>query len=182
MVEQYENREEVVAEGLEDEVMEEARQSSEELEREVAQLSQQLLRLRADFENYRRRSREQMEDLVLAANEKLLQDLLPVLDNFERALETKNVCASEQDPFYQGMAMVQQGLLHTLSSFGLEPIIAVGMPFDPTFHDAISMEGEGGEDLVVLHQVQTGYILNGKVLRHTKVLVGQHKEEDECQK
>lgn len=115
-----------------------------------------------------------MDCLVLEANEQLLQDLLPVLDNFERALESQ----AEQDPFFQGMQMVYQGLLATLATYGLQPIAAEGQPFDPSLHDAISMEDQGGDALYVITQIQTGYIMNGKVLRHTKVLVGQHKEED----
>lgn len=155
---------------------------AEQLERENVQLAQQLMRLKADFENFRRRSKGQMECLVLEANEQLLLDLLPVLDNFERALNSQPDGDSQQDPFFQGIQMVHQGLLNTLANHGLEAIVAEGQSFDPSFHDAISMEGEGGDDLVVVQQVQTGYLLNGKVIRHTKVLVGQNKEEDECQK
>ena len=120
------------------------------------------------------------ESLVLEANEQLLLDLLPVLDNFERALSSHS--EGDQDPFWQGVQMVQQGLLTTLANHGLQAIVAEDQPFDPYFHEAISMEGEGGDSLVVVQQIQTGYLLNGKVIRHTKVLVGQNKEEDECQK
>lgn len=176
MTEQNDFREETT-EAMEGEIEDHTCQCAEELEKENAQLTQQLMRLKADFENFRRRSREQMELMVLGANEKLLQDILPVLDNFERALDSKETCANEQDPFYQGMIMVYQGLINTLGCYGLQPIEAIGQPFDPTLHDAISMEGQGEDDLFVLQQVQTGYLLNGKVLRHTKVLVGQHKEE-----
>ncbi len=163
-----------------DEVEDHLCHCAEELERENAQLAQQLLRLKADFENFRRRSKGQMESLVLEANEQLLLDLLPVLDNFERALSSHS--EGDQDPFWQGVQMVQQGLLTTLANHGLQAIVAEGQPFDPYFHEAISMEGEGGDSLVVVQQIQTGYLLNGKVIRHTKVLVGQNKEEDECQK
>lgn len=150
----------------------------EQLEREKAQLTQQLLRLRADFENFRRRSKNQMECLVLEANEELLQDLLPVLDNFERALNSQVNGDEEHNSFWQGMQMVYEGLLATLANFGLEMIVAEGSPFDPCYHDAISMDGDGGEELIVVKQIQTGYLLNGKVIRHTKVLVGQNKEEE----
>lgn len=152
---------------------------AEQLEKEKAILAQQLMRLKADFENFRRRSQGQMERLVLEANEKLLGDLLPILDNFERALESS---AGEEDPFFQGVQMVYLGLLNTLETYGLKPICAIDQPFDPCLHDAVSMAGQAGDALVVLHQIQTGYLLNEKVLRHTKVLVGQNKEEDACQK
>lgn len=161
-----------------EELVEEFVPCVETLEREKALLAQQLGRLRADFENFRRRSRNQMDCLVLEANEKLLQDLLPVLDNFERALAFQENGAEPTDSFYQGVQMVYEGLLYTLGNYGLKPIDAINQPFDPNLHDAVVMQGEGDEDLVVKEQIQTGYLLNEKVLRHTKVLVGQNKEED----
>ena len=148
-----------------------------ELERKNAQLANQLLRLKADFENFRRRSRAQMEDLTLSANEELLQDLLPVLDNFERALESGEKSCPDSSVL-EGVRMVYQGLMHTLNKYGLECIEAEGKPFDPKLHDAVVMEGEGGDHLQVLRQVQTGYLLNGRVIRHTKVLVGQVEGEE----
>jgi len=154
----------------------------EQLEREKVQLAQQLLRLKADFDNYRRRTQLQMEENIRDANRGLLQDLLPILDNFERALQSDHE-AKVQDPFFQGMEMVYKGLMAALANHGLQPILAKGEPFDPNLHEAVAMEGsEGDAELLVLEQIQTGYLLHDKVLRHTKVLVGQYKEEDECQK
>ncbi len=152
------------------------------LEREKAQITQQLLRLKADFENFRRRSRNEKENLVQEANRNLLENLLPVLDNFERALDAQSEEKRLEDPFFQGVKMVSQGLLNVLGEYGLQVINAVGQPFDPDLHDAISLEGEGGDNLVVTQQLQTGYMLYEKVLRHTKVLVGMCEEEEECQK
>lgn len=159
-----------------EENVEEIYEQAEQLEREKAQLAQQLLRLKADFENFRRRTKNQMESIQLDANEKLLKDLLPVLDNFERALQAQK--DQDEDPFYQGVQMVYQGLMNTLSNHGLTPISAVGQLFDPNLHEAVAMEGEGDNPLYVLAQVQTGYLLHDKVLRHTKVLVGQNEEEE----
>lgn len=153
--------------------------SVEELEKENILLKQQILRLKADFENFRRRTRVQMESIVNDANEKLLIDILPVLDNFERALGSQGQeNGEEQDPFQQGMCMVFEGLLAALSQHGLEVIRAEGEAFDPQFHDAISMQGDSGGSLKVIKAIQTGYLLNGKVLRHAKVLVGQNEEEE----
>jgi molecular chaperone GrpE len=154
----------------------------EQLERDKAQLSQQLLRLKADFDNFRRRTQMQIEEVTRDANKNLIEDLLPILDNFERALQSDSEDA-QQDPFIQGMAMVYNGLMATLANHGLQPIAAKGELFDPCLHEAVAMEGEEGDDcLVVLEQIQTGYLFNEKVLRHTKVLVGQNKEEEKCQK
>jgi len=154
----------------------------EQLEEEKARLVQQLLRLKADFENYRRRMNQQLESIRLEANEQLIKDLLPVLDNFERAMQAKDEDQVD-DPFFQGMEMIHRGLHEVLASHGLKPIEAVGQPFDPNLHEAVAMQGEGGAKLSVLAQVQTGYLLHDKVLRHTKVLVGQSEEEEQaCQK
>jgi len=149
-----------------------------ELTEENARLVRQLLRLKADFENLRRRSKLEKEKLVATANEGLLQDLLPVLDNFERALRCERDEAAG-DSFFAGIQMVYQGLMQTLGSHGLKRIEAVGKAFDPTFHEAVFMAGEGGGDLIVLEETQTGYLLKEKVIRHTKVLVGQNEEEEE---
>lgn len=157
-------------------------QQLEQLEEERARLAQQLLRLKADFENYRRRMNHQLESIRLEANERLIKDLLPVLDNFERAMQAKGEEQAD-DPFFQGMEMVHRGLQEALANHGLKPIEAVGQPFDPQLHEAVAMEGPGGEELSVLAQLQTGYLLYDKVLRHTRVLVGQsEEEEDKCQK
>jgi len=153
----------------------------EQLERDKAQLAQQLLRLKADFDNFRRRTQAQMEDITRDASKQLLEDLLPVLDNFERALASDS--DAQSNPFLQGMEMVYQGLMTTLASHGLQPILAKGQPFDPGLHEAVAMAGDQGDtDLIVLEEIQTGYLLNERVLRHTRVLVGPNKEEDECQK
>lgn len=163
-------------------VSQEFQEQLAQLEEERARLAQQLLRLKADFENYRRRMQRQLEGIRLAANEELIKDLLPVLDNFERAMQAKREEQAE-DPFFQGMEMVFRGLQEALANHGLQPIEAVGQPFDPNLHEAVAMEGTGGEELSVLAQVQTGYLLHDKVLRHTKVLVGQGEEEEkQCQK
>lgn len=153
-----------------------------ELERENAQLKQQLLRLKADHMNFRRRSESQKNSIILEANEKLLQDLLPVLDSLERALAAQQECTQGETPFFAGVQMISQNMLDILAFHGLETIDAAGGPFDPRYHDAISMEGDGGAPLVVTEEIQTGYLLNGKVIRHAKVLVGQNEEAEECQK
>ncbi len=153
----------------------------EQLERDKAQLSQQLLRLKADFDNYRRRTQIQMEENTKDANKHLLQDLLPILDNFERALESDHDAEAEGS-FFQGIEMVYKALMAALAEHGLQPIVAKGEFFDPCLHEAVAMEGSEGDALYVLEQIRTGYLFHEKVLRHTRVLVGQNKEEDECQK
>lgn len=184
MTEQEDIMEEQV-EDLEEESQETKCDCSEELEqleRDKAQLSQQLLRLKADFDNFRRRTQSQMEEITNNANQHLLKDLLPVLDNFERALATENT-SQKQDAFFQGMEMVYEGLMAALSEHGLRRISAKGQPFNPDLHEAVAMQGDEGDDgLFVLEEIQTGYLFHEKVLRYTRVLVGPKKEEAECQK
>lgn len=112
-------------------VSQEFQEQLAQLEEERARLAQQLLRLKADFENYRRRMQRQLEGIRLAANEELIKDLLPVLDNFERAMQAKREEQAE-DPFFQGMEMVFRGLQEALANHGLQPIEAVGQPLIPT--------------------------------------------------
>ena len=113
----------------------------EQLEREKAQLGQQLLRLKADFDNYRRRTQTQMEEVTKNANEHLLKDLLPVLDNFERALATEHA-DQEHDGFFQGMEMLS-GLNGCLAQHGLERIAAKGSR-SIRLHEAVAMEASEG--------------------------------------
>lgn len=172
--EQSEQQEQVPEQDIEEQL--------EQLEEEKARMVQQLLRLKADFENYRRRMNNQLESIRLGANEQLIRDLLPVLDNFERAMQAVGGEQAE-DPFFQGMEMVHRGLQEALANHGLRPIEAVGQPFDPNLHEAVAIHGDAGQELKVLAQMQTGYLLHDKVLRHTKVLVGQSEEDEkQCQK
>lgn len=153
----------------------------EQLERDKAQISQQLLRLKADFDNFRRRTKVQMDEIVQDANKDLLLDFLPILDNFERALDPE--CAEgDLESYVRGVEMVYQGLIGTLANHGLRSIKALGEHFDPCLHEAVAMHGVEDGDLIVLEEIQTGYLFNDKILRHTKVLVGQNEEENECQK
>ena len=150
------------------------RQQCEQLERINAELANQLLRLKADFENYKRRMRSQVEEIKAQASADLIVDLLPVLDDFERAIQsaqqTENV-----EALAEGIAMVYNKMMHTLGSHGLVRIEAVGEPFDANLHEAVSVVGSTDGPLHVMNELQAGYALNGKVIRHSKVQVGELK-------
>jgi molecular chaperone GrpE len=152
----------------------ELKEQCEQLERLNAELANQLLRLRADFENYRRRTRSQIEEIKAQASADLMMDLLPILDDFERAVQSAEQ-TDQVEALAQGITMVFSKMLHVLGSHGLARIEATGEPFDANLHEAVSVIGDTEGPLHVLQELQTGYTLNGKVIRHTKVQVGELK-------
>jgi len=145
-----------------------------QLERVNAELANQLLRLKADFENYKRRTRGQIEEIKSQASADLIIDLLPVLDDFERAIQSAQQ-TDKVEALAQGINMVFDKLMHTLGLHGLARINAQGEPFDANLHEAVSVIGEAEGPLHVMNELQAGYTLNGKVIRHTKVQVGELK-------
>jgi len=140
----------------------------DQLAAEKAELTDRLLRFRAEFENARRRGeRERSEYLQFAAMD-LVKDLLSVLDDFERALQVETADAS----YAKGVELIYQRLYETLKKLGLEPLEAVGHPFDPNLHQAVErVETEEAEDHTVLSEFQRGYNFKGKLLRPAMVRV-----------
>ncbi len=152
----------------------------EELQKEIGQLKSKLeeadnryLRLQADFDNFRRRTRLDQEAAEKYRAQNVVTDLLSVLDNFERALQIE--ADNEQTKsLLQGMDMVYRGLLEALKKEGLEPIEAVGKEFDPHQHHAV-MQGEDGNfgPNTVIEEFQKGYLLKDRVIRPSMVKVNQ---------
>jgi molecular chaperone GrpE len=136
----------------------------------VADLTDALLRERADAMNLRRRHQSEMAGLKNHVKAEVVQNLLPVIDNFERAL--KHVPADLTDNDYiKGVQGVVKQFESTLSAMGVERIKTVGEPFDPELHEAVSMEeGDGGEE-IVSDELQAGYRLGETVIRHAMVKV-----------
>ena len=145
----------------------------EKAQAEAAQYYDRWMRLAAEFDNYKRRSARQFAELVQSANERLVTQLLPVLDNFERALNHEGDDETLES-FRKGVEMIFGQLHDVLKAEGLKSFDSVGKPFDPNIHDAImQMESEEHESGTVLEEVQKGYTLGDKVLRHTKVVVSK---------
>lgn len=140
------------------------------LEQQIATLTEALQRERADAENLRRRHDEQMAGLRTSVKAQVVKDLLPIIDNFERAL--KHVPEDLQDNAYiKGVEGVVKQFEKTLSDIGVTRIAGAGAPFDPHLHEAVSMEdGDGGEE-IVSEELQAGYQLGGTVIRHAMVRV-----------
>ena len=131
---------------------------------------QRYIRLQADFENFRRRTNQEKEQLGVFVKSHVIEDLLPVLDNFERALSVPET--PETKAFMDGFVMIQQSLMASLSKQGLAVIEAVGQPFDPNFHQAIMrVPAEDMEDDTVCEVLQTGYTVEGRVVRPAMVKV-----------
>lgn len=140
---------------------------------QLADVQAQLLRTMADFDNFRRRSRQEKDDLQKFATRKLLQDLLPVVDNFDRALSAWGaVDNADATDLKAGIEMVQRQLLSVLQSYGVEAMNDVGQPFDPNVHEAV-MQAPADETQagIVLEEFQKGYRLHDKVLRPAMVKV-----------
>ncbi|WP_088228761.1 nucleotide exchange factor GrpE [Desulfosporosinus sp. FKB] len=129
------------------------------------------LRLQAEFDNYRRRTQKEKTEIVKYASEQLVSELLPVLDNFERATSS-----AQSNPditvFSQGVDMILRQLQTALSKVGLKPMEAVGQPFDPNLHEAVMrVESEDHPENTVVEELQKGYFLKEKVLRPSMVKV-----------
>ena len=129
-------------------------------------------RLAADFENYKRRTRQELADRTQYANEELLRRLLPILDNFQRALE--HTPSNVDSGWLEGVKMVARQFEATLAAQGLTPIPALGEKFDPSQHEAIArQETDEQEEGTIIEEMQPGYRLHDRVLRPTLVKVAQ---------
>lgn len=130
--------------------------------------SMKYMRLMADFQNHKKRTEKEKSDIYAYANEKLVTELLAVLDNFERALAHE--CADES--YVEGMNMIFKQLAGVLEKAGLEEIKALGEDFDPNYHNAVMMEdNDAYESGKVTNVMQKGYMLNKKVIRPSMVMV-----------
>ncbi|MGZ9584990.1 nucleotide exchange factor GrpE [Paenibacillus marinisediminis] len=132
---------------------------------------QRYLRVQADFDNYRRRTMKEKEDLAKYASTKLVTELVPVLDNLERALAA-DVAEGDQGSFAKGVDMIYRQFQQVLEQEGVTAMNAVGQPFNPEFHQAImQVESDEYEEGFVVEEVQKGYMLKDRVLRPAMVKV-----------
>ncbi|MBL8121553.1 nucleotide exchange factor GrpE [Candidatus Saccharibacteria bacterium] len=145
-------------------------QVAEQLAAENAQLTEALQRERADATNIRRRHEDQIAGLRTAVKASVVRDLLPVIDNFERALKHTPAELAEND-FVKGVQGIVKQFEKTLADIGVERIKTVGEPFDPKYHEAVSMEEGDGEQEIVCDELQAGYTVGDEVIRHAMVRV-----------
>lgn len=153
------------------------------LAKELEEQKDKFLRLYSDFETYKRRVQKDREELYKFANEELVKELLPSLDNLETALKHASRSA---DGLKEGVEMTLRELKRTLERAGLKPIEALGQPFNPEYHHAIAqVEREDLPDKTVVDEMRKGYLFNDKVIRPSLVTVSkkpeQEKESDEVE-
>jgi len=138
---------------------------------ETENTNDQYLRLLADFQNYKRRTEKEKSDIYAYANEKILSDLIEVIDDFERALSHED---SISGSYVEGMNMIFKNLKGVLEKAGLTEIDALGAGFDPNFHNAVmTIAGSGYESGTVCGVIQKGYKLQNKVIRPSMVQVAE---------
>lgn len=161
---------------------EQADEDLDTLRAERDDLRQRLQRVSADYVNYKKRIQRDIEQAREFANEDLVKSLLGVLDDMERALEAARADHDEDDPLLKGMQIVHDNALSTLGKFGLEPIEAEGKPFDPDKHAAMMQEpSEDHPPQTVLRELQKGYMLKGRTIRPSAVVVSAPPQDEQDQ-
>jgi len=145
----------------------------ERLRAEIAALQDRLLRLQAEFENYRKRQQRERDEINRQAKERILGELPGVVDNIERALKHADAAGADPETLAQGVELVRKQLQEVLGRFGAEPIVALGAMFDPRLHEAMARVETAGDppDGTVIEEYRRGYLLDGKVLRPALVAV-----------
>jgi molecular chaperone GrpE len=154
----------------------------EEKEKEAAANYDKYLRAVAELDNYRKRAAREKADIIKYGKEDIIRDILPFVDSLDRALEHST---GDVQAFKDGVALIQGQLLSCLKKHGVERIETAGLNFDPNFHEALmQMESDEHEDNKIVSEMEKGYLLNGRLLRPSKVCVCKktNKENDICEK
>ncbi|MBY8909620.1 nucleotide exchange factor GrpE [Salinicoccus roseus] len=144
----------------------------ESLKQQVETEENKYLKLYAEFENFKRRNRQEMETNNKYKHQGMVEDLLPIIDNFERALKIEG----DSDSFnslLKGVEMVYNDLVNTLMKHDVREIESVGQPFDPNYHQAVMTEASDEDDGIVIEEFQKGYILKDRVIRPSMVKVSE---------
>ena len=149
-----------------------------QLENEISDLKDKLLRKAAEFENYKRRTENDQLNLLKYAAESFIVKLLPVVDDFERSIGHLD-SAKDVDSIKQGVVLIYNKLMKILSEQGVEKIEAVGKPFNVEYHEALlQRKAEDVEPHTVLDEIEKGYMYKDKVIRHSKVIVSEDLDEE----
>lgn len=141
----------------------------------IAELNDKVVRQMAEFDNFRKRTDKEKSEMFSNGEKVVIEAILPVIDNFERALDMAGGAGEEQkDPFMEGMEKVYKQLMDELEKLGVKHIEALGADFDPNIHNAVMQEEtEEYESGKVCKELQKGYMLNDSVIRHSMVSVAQ---------
>ena len=157
------------------------KEMSAELEaarKEAGENYDRFLRVSAEFENYKKRKEREASDFRKYANEAFVKELLPVVDNLERALETSADHEDAVSCILEGVDMTLKEILKVLEKFAVKAVDAVGNPFDPTYHQAVMQEeSEGHSENTVIKELQKGYTIHDRLLRPAMVVVAKAAQE-----
>lgn len=147
---------------------------TEALQKELAELKDKYLRLSAEFDNYRKRTLREKMELIQTAAESVLKDILPVMDDFERGLDMIGK-SNDTESVKTGMELIYIKLKDFLNSNGVKEIAALNEPFDPDRHEAVTNIPAPSDDMKgkIADVIMKGYVLNGKIIRYPKVVVGE---------
>lgn len=155
----------------------------QQLANRVEDLEDRLLRSMADFDNFKKRTARQFEDIVRTANDRLIAELLEIVDNFERALEHNSASGADDDTadaVRQGTELIYNQMIELLKRYDVRPIESLGKPFDPKFHEALmTVASEEYAEGVVAVEITRGYMQGTRVLRHARVGVSSGESEQE---
>ena len=174
-----EAREEEDTQGSEPESVEELKQALAAKTEEIKALQDKYLRLAAEFDNYKRLSQREQRDYARFANESLLKELLPIIDNLERAVRASKENQG-RDGLIQGVELILKQFMETLAKFGVLPIPSVGKAFDPSRHQAVArVESNTVPAGSVVEELQRGYYLHDRILRAAMVTVAAGKNTDQ---
>lgn len=171
-----------IAANFEEELLGQNEQSDKDWQAEAQTLAQQLdelkdqaIRVKADAQNLRRRSEQDVEKAHKFALEKFAKELLPVIDSLEKAVEAEVALGNEMTPLREGVEMTLSIFMSSIQKFNLEQVDPVGKPFDPSLHEAMSMvEVPNAEPNTVIAAMQKGYTLNGRLIRPAMVMVSKN--------
>jgi molecular chaperone GrpE len=143
---------------------------------ELVEQKSDFLREKADLENFRKRLVKERADAVQFANERLLKELVEIDDNMNRALNTPNTSLKS---LKEGVEMIQKQFANFLKNQKVEPVEAIGKPFDPSLHEVMTqLESEEHEENTIIQEYSTGYTLNGRILRSAKVVISKKPTEE----
>ncbi len=154
-------------------------ESLQAAEQKAQEYYDRLLRVSAEFDNYKKRASREMRELVKFANEKFVLELLAVVDNLERAIESAPRVDGEDDPLLQGIDMTLNEVMKILERNHVKPVNALGEAFDPNFHQAMMQEESADQPAnTVIREVQRGYTLHERLVRPAMVVVSKAKSDD----
>ena len=160
----------------ESDVVTELEAKIETAQQEAKESYDRLLRVSAEFDNYKKRSAREMQEFRKYANESLLKDLLPVLDNLELAIKAARDETNEQASLVDGVDLTLKEILRVLDKHGVQPVEALHKPFDPVFHQAVvGEESDTHPENTIIQELQKGYTLHDRLLRPSMVVVAKPK-------